>query len=418
MIRKSQFSRWIGLFGSVFEHHDKALFVLLAPFISRQYFPADDLISSVVEIYGVIVLSLLVRPLAALYFGPLADKKGRKAALLISMLGMSATTIGVGLLPSYDVLSWGAPLLLFLLRCGQNFFGAGELTGGAVYVLEHTEFKFKPLIASLFEASVMVGILLASLETTLLAYLDVLETHWHWLFLFAGALGLFGVLLRSIADETPEYEQNEGGLSRLGWKEIFKERKTLLVIALTSGFSYGTYILSITFVNAFLKILSPMDALELTSINSTLIFIDLAALPLFGLLSLYFPPRYLMSFAAISTGVLVVPLFAWMSMAKTLTAIILVRLVIVILGVCFAAPYRAWIQGLVNVSQRCTLLNLGGTIGQLLAEGPLTLLSLMFLERDMPIMPAVLLALFGFSAVWAIRSFSPKEDLDLASSNL
>lgn len=406
---KSEASRWIGLFGSLFEHHDKALFVLLAPFISRQYFPSEDLISSVVEIYGLIVLSLLVRPLAALYFGSLSDKKGRKIALLISMLGMSITTMGMGMLPDYSLLGWGAPLLLFFCRCGQNFFGAGELTGGAVYVLEHTQSKFKPLMASFFEASVMLGILLASLETTVLAYLNILETHWHWLFLFAGFLGMFLAWLRSNVAETPEYEGREQLLPALSWKEILSEKKALVAIALTTGFSYGTYILSITFVNAFLKILSPMDALELTSINTTLIFIDLIALPLFGFLSLYFPPRYLMSFAAMATGVLVVPLFVWMTFTKTLASIIFVRLVIVILGVCFAAPYRAWIQELVSVERRCTLLNLGGTIGQLLAEGPLTLLSLLFLEQEMPIMPAVLLALFGFSAVLAIKSFSGKQ---------
>lgn len=399
MKKNSVFNHAAGLFGSILEHHDKALLVLIAPWISQHYFPAEDLANSLVEMYGMIVLSLLVRPLSAFFIGQIADRYGRKASLIISLLGMSLATLGIGLLPFYH--EWGilAPLLLFILRCGQNFFGSGELYGGAVYLLEHTSDRYKPFVASLFESSVMLGILLASLETTILAYFGILESHWQILFIIAGCLGLLGLSLRSKAEETPEFISNQKSLT---WKEIWQAKEALLAIIITTGFSYGTYILSITFVNAYIQVLSPLDTWEMTGINTLLIIIDMCVLPIFGWLTFYISPGYMMRFASFSLGILVIPLFAWMISVKTFFAILLVRMVIVILGVCFAAPYRAWIQGLVSVERRCTLLNIGGTIGQLISEGPLTLLSLFFLTQQIALMPAVLMAVLSLSAFGVI----------------
>lgn len=398
----SKISQWTGLIGSILEHHDKALFVLLAPFISTQYFPSEDLVSSLIEMYGMIVLSLCVRPLAALYFGPLADQKGRKAALLISLMGMSLSTIAIGILPNYASWGWVSPLLLFIFRCGQNFFGAGELTGGAVYVLEHTQDKYKPLVSSLFESSIILGILIASLETTILAYFGILESYWYVLFIIAGSLGLLGTIARSYAKESPEFLQGLK-IPHYQLKDFWKERKVLLAIAITTGFSYGTYILSITFVNAFLKVISSIEPFQMTSINTILIVVDFVTLPLFGLLALRLSPRLLMNFAAGAMAIFAIPLFAWMVHSESLVSIVVVRLIIVVLGVCFAAPYRAWIQELVPAARRCTLLNFGGTIGQLFVEGPMTMLSLLFLEIHQPLMPAILLALLGVASVLVIR---------------
>lgn len=406
--KKLCISQWAGLIGNILEHHDKALFVFLAPFISLQFFPSENLITSLVEFYGMLVLSLAVKPLAALYFGSLADRRGRKKALLLSLLGMSLTTFCVWLLPSYLAIGAMAPMLFFALRCSQNFFAAGEREGAAIFVLEHSQEKDKSFVASLFESTTSIGILLASLETTLLAYLGILETHWQWLFLVAGLVSLAALGLRASMQETPEFI-NEIKPS-FTWKELKGHKHALIAIMVTTGFSCGTYLMSITFINAYLRILSPIDPLELTTLNSLLLILDIITLPFFGWLAFRLTPAYLMRFSAIATGLISLPLFIWVGIAQSYLAIVASRIIIVLLGVCFAASARAWMQNLVPANRRCTLMNLGGTMGQLFTEGPFTMLSLYFLQIGVWLMPAALLALLGFGAAWVVHAKEAKTD--------
>src|SRR4051812_50224905 len=71
-----------------------------------------------------------MRPLGGLVFGPLGDRIGRQRVLAIVILLMAGSTLGMGLLPTYDAIGVGAPLLLLFLRCVQGFSAGGEYGGG------------------------------------------------------------------------------------------------------------------------------------------------------------------------------------------------------------------------------------------------------------------------------------------------
>lgn len=391
----------MGICANGLEHQDRALFPLIAPFIASYFFPSEDRITALINIYGVIVLSLFMRPLGAFVFGWYGDRKGRRSGLLLSLYGMSVSTIAIGLIPSYDSIGFFSPLLLFLSRCSQNFFAAGETVSGGIYVMEHTKKGKQGFISAIFEASTMLGVVIASMQTALLAYFNVLHTHWQWLFYFSGALGFLFYFLRKRSYESPEYlEENR---EKLSWKVVWEERKPLAAIAVTTGFGYATYLLSIRFMNTYLQATTDINATQLTSVNTALTIIDLMILPVFGLVALYIPAGVLMSAAAITTGIFSLPLFLWMMSSKTLPVILFVRLLIVIFGVIFAAPYRAWLQALVRPDRRCTVLNMGSALGQLCVEGPLTLFSLLLIRQGVEWVPGICLAVLGFGSAYAIR---------------
>lgn len=398
----------MGIIGNVLEHQDRALLAFAAPFIAGYFFPEVDRVTAIIDMYGIIVLSLLMRPLGALFFGWYGDKKGRKAGLLLSLLGMSVSTILVAFLPSYHEIGYLSPLGLFFIRSMQNFFGSGEVVSAAVYVLEHTPQKRQSLLSSIFEASTMLGVVLASAQTTFLAYLGYLESSWQWLFLFSGVLGFIFLLCRTLSSESPEFKGNED--KGINWKELWKERSTLCAVALTTGFSYATYLLSIRFMNAYLKVTTSLSALELTSINTYLSIADMLLLPLFGILAYYLSPLFLMRFSALVTGITALPLFYMLTQTKSVVVIIFVRLAIMVLGIIFAAPYRMWLQGLVETKKRCTLLSVGAAIGHLVVEGPLTMLTLLFVQLGNEWMPGLILSVLGLSSVFVIRH-SPKVKL-------
>ena len=98
------------------------------------FFPAEDRAVAVMSTFGVFALSFLVRPIGAIFWGNMGDKKGRKWALSVSILLMSGATFLIGCLPGYAVIGVGPPLLLLLLRMVQSFSAAGEYAGAATFI--------------------------------------------------------------------------------------------------------------------------------------------------------------------------------------------------------------------------------------------------------------------------------------------
>ena len=101
--------------GNFIEWFDYASYSYLATVIAMVFFPAEDHAVAVMSTFGVFALSFLVRPIGAIFWGNMGDKKGRKWALSVSILLMSGATFLIGCLPGYAVIGVGAPLLLLLL---------------------------------------------------------------------------------------------------------------------------------------------------------------------------------------------------------------------------------------------------------------------------------------------------------------
>ena len=65
-------------------------------------------------------LSFLFRPLGAFLAGHFADKLGRRAVLMVTLLAMGGATTLIGLLPTYETIGVLSPVLLVLLRLVQG----------------------------------------------------------------------------------------------------------------------------------------------------------------------------------------------------------------------------------------------------------------------------------------------------------
>ena len=72
--------------------------------------------------YAVFAIGFLARPLGAITFGQYADNYGRKKSMLLSMMIITITTTGIGLLPTYNQIGIFAPLMLIILRGIVNLF--------------------------------------------------------------------------------------------------------------------------------------------------------------------------------------------------------------------------------------------------------------------------------------------------------
>lgn len=398
MQKKPAYLRFLlTLFGNVLEHRDKALFTFLAPFIAPLFFPKTDLTTVLINIYGIFFLSLLTRPLGAIFFGFLADRYGRTCTISVTLIGMAVATFGIGCVPTYEKCGLLAPSLLALFRALQNFFAAGEIHASSVFLIEQTPKKFKSFASSIFEMSTMLGILLASTELTCLTSFGLLENGWRFLFWLGGAVGLIGWYFRRDLQESSEFITRSE-------KKIFEiDYNSLISIFLMSSFSRATYVMPITFLNGFLLLITPFSAEELTPLNSLLLLFDMALLPICGILSTKWGEEKMMIFAASAVAILAIPLFHFLPYAS-LNQIFLIRLTFVIFGVIFAVCYPSFSQNLLSPEKRCTHLSLGSSLGQILVEGFLTWFSLWVFERTALVAsPAFFLAIFSLGSIFAVR---------------
>ncbi len=91
--------------------------------------------------------------------------------------------------------------------------------------------------------------------------------------------------------------------------------------------------------------------------------------------------------------------------------VIAIRLILVILGVVFAAPYYAWAIERVAPEYRYTILCLGSALGSQLIGGPASAISLsLYRMTGWVWSPGLYLLLIGAAASYVIRKFAQSKE--------
>src|SRR6185437_5190817 len=86
---------------------------------------------------GAFGVGFLTRPIGAIVFGALADRRGRKFALLLTFAIMGCATVGIGLVPPFAMIGVAAPLLIVIARLLQGLAAGGAMGGATALLTEH-----------------------------------------------------------------------------------------------------------------------------------------------------------------------------------------------------------------------------------------------------------------------------------------
>jgi len=166
--RKATASGWIG---SALEYYDFFIYATASALVFPQiFFPSEDTRVAIVASLATYGVGYVARPIGAIVLGHWGDTHGRKKVLLLCMFLMGASTMTVGLLPTYNQIGWTAPLLLVILRLIQGFAVAGEISGASTMILEHAPFGRRGFFASFTLQGVQAGQILAAAVFLPLAY--------------------------------------------------------------------------------------------------------------------------------------------------------------------------------------------------------------------------------------------------------
>ena len=112
--------------GNAVEWFDFAIYGFLATFIAANFFPSGNETAALLNTFAIFAAAFFMRPLGGFVFGPLGDRIARQRVLAVVILLMAASTLAIGLLPTYATIGVAAPLLLLFLRCLQGFSAAAN----------------------------------------------------------------------------------------------------------------------------------------------------------------------------------------------------------------------------------------------------------------------------------------------------
>ncbi len=277
--------------GNALEWYDWGIYSTLTVFIASHMFSKADPTSALLSTLAVFAVGFLARPLGGLLFGRIADRRGRKFSLMLSVGLASIGSLLIGVTPTFDSIGVGASLLLLTARLLQGLAHGGELPAAQTYLSEKAPPERRGLWSSwiYFSGTVgnLAGLLLAALLTTTLSKDAMNAWGWRVPFLVGAVVGLYALVLRRTMTETEVFTDDLGAQGEAAglWASLVAHRKQAAqVIGMTMGFTVIYYVWAINapaYAQTTLKI-EPTSALW-AGVIGNLVF--LACLPLWGRLS-------------------------------------------------------------------------------------------------------------------------------------
>jgi MHS family proline/betaine transporter-like MFS transporter len=194
--------------GNALEFYEILVYGYFAVIISKVFFPAADEALSLLVTFGTFGASFLARPVGAIFLGAYGDRKGRKAALTLSILLMTVGTALMTVMPSYSTLGIFSPILVIAARLLQGFSVGGEFASSTAFLVEHRPDR-AGFFASWQWASQGLAALIATgfgvLLTSTMSAADLQSWGWRIPFAFGLLIGPVGYYVRSRMGETPEF---------------------------------------------------------------------------------------------------------------------------------------------------------------------------------------------------------------------
>jgi metabolite-proton symporter len=200
------------LIGTTIEFFDFYIYATAAVLVfPRLFFPPSDPASAVLASLATFGIAFVARPIGSALFGHFGDRIGRKATLVAALLTMGASTVVIGLLPTYETIGIAAPALLALCRFGQGLGLGGEWGGAVLLAVENAPPGRRAWYGMFPQLGAPIGFLFSgSAFLALSEWLtndQFLAFGWRIPFLASAALVVVGLYVRLTISETPVFQQ-------------------------------------------------------------------------------------------------------------------------------------------------------------------------------------------------------------------
>lgn len=342
--------------GSMLEWYDFGVYGFLTSVIAKVMFPADDPTASLLLSVGAFGVGFLTRPVGALVFGVLADRKGRKLALLLSFGLMAIATFLIGLIPPFAVLGVAAPLLVVFARLLQGLAAGGAMGGATAMLTEHAPPGRAGYFASWQAASqagaLMLGALAAATASALVSPAELNAWGWRVPFFISAVILPLGLYIRRRVDD-PEAFVREDRTATSPLKLLWRTHRSAVArgFGITIIWTVSTYFFFVyvpLYAHTVLKL--PMSTTLFS--NSLALAVMLGIEPLAGHLSDRLGRYTLMIAAALAIVLLIQPGFGFLLSHPQAAALTTFQAGSAVLAALFIGPAPAAIAELFPISVR------------------------------------------------------------------
>jgi MFS family permease len=239
------------ILGNALEFYDFTVYGAFAVMIGRAFFPVETPGGSLLLSVATFGVGFVTRPLGGIVIGAYADRRGRKAAMTLTIWLMALGSGMVAILPGYATIGWAAPALLVLARLIQGFSAGGEMGPATTYLVEAAPPARRAFYGAWQLASQNAGSLLSGLFGFLLAAAlpqDAVD-GWAWRlpFLIGIVIAPVGLHIRNRLSETLDAETAHATAGAV-LKDLFQRhaRPLALSFLLIPGGTVTQYFLGYT----------------------------------------------------------------------------------------------------------------------------------------------------------------------------
>ncbi|MFZ3573181.1 MFS transporter [Streptomyces sp. BH097] len=309
-----------GCLGNLIEWYDWFAYATFSVYFAPVFFPEGSQTAQLLSTAVVFAVGFLMRPLGGWLLGGYADRFGRRQALTLSVLLMSAGSLVIALSPGHDVIGLWAPALLVVARLAQGLSVGGEFGSSASYLSEVAPPGRRGFYSSFQYVSIVLGqlsaLLVAIVLQNVLTEAQLASWGWRIPFVVGAVAGLTVMYLRRTMEESEHFQKERARATegeRKGLVALFKEypRQLLAVFGLAIGGTVAFYTYT-TYLQKYLVNTAGIPKSTVTVIGFAALFVYMLLQPLVGALSDRVGRRPVMFGFSIGCMVLTVPVMTFL----------------------------------------------------------------------------------------------------------
>lgn len=351
--------------GNALEFYDFIIYSFFSVYIAATFFPTGNDFTSLLAAVAVYGVGFFTRPLGGLLIGAYADKKGRRAAMILTVTLITVGTLGLAATPSYKDIGIAAPCIVLLARLIQGLALGGEVGPASAMLLESAPKDKRAFYASWQMASQGIAVATGGVVGFLVSAALTQEqlASWGWRIPFLGSLILIpiAIYIRRALPETLEEPTYDNGMDMLSI--IFSRYGKYVVLGIVALMStaitaqVGNYMTTLAISKLGLR----AEIAQLSTILGGVMMF------MFSLLAGYMADKYgrkmIMFWPRLLLTVAIVPMFMWLIDSQSQWVLLSVTMMVTALTGMSGAASLVAIPEMIPISVRATGVSLIYAIG-------------------------------------------------------